>query len=111
MVRASNSWVVGGDRSRSGKPLVANDMHLQLAAPNIWYRMRWVVDPENGSEQPLDITGVTLPGAPVVVAGSNGNVAWGFTYSYGDWSDLVILDSTTNASEFVPRTSMISSCA
>ncbi len=88
----SNGWAVAAERSVDGRAIVANDMHLQLAAPNIWYRMRWVVDPGTDTERPLDITGVTLPGAPVVVAGSNGNVAWGFTNSYGDWSDLVILE-------------------
>ena len=88
----SNGWAVAAERSASGRAIVANDMHLQLAAPNIWYRMRWIVDPTDDTDVPLDITGVTLPGAPVVVAGSNGHVAWGFTNSYGDWSDLVILE-------------------
>ncbi len=88
----SNGWAVAAERSANGRAMVANDMHLQLAAPNIWYRMRWIVAPSDDSEQPLDITGVTLPGAPVVVAGSNGHVAWGFTNSYGDWSDLVVLE-------------------
>ena len=88
----SNGWAVAAERSSSGRAIVANDMHLQLAAPNIWYRMRWIVSPGDEREQPLDITGVTLPGAPVVVAGSNGQVAWGFTNSYGDWSDLIVLE-------------------
>ena len=88
----SNGWAIAAERSANGRAVVANDMHLQLAAPNIWYRMRWIVDPRNDAELPLDITGVTLPGAPVVVAGSNGHVAWGFTNSYGDWSDLVVLE-------------------
>jgi penicillin amidase len=85
----SNGWAIAAERSATGRAIVANDMHLQLAAPNIWYRMRWIVAPGDDTELPLDITGVTLPGAPVVVAGSNRNVAWGFTNSYGDWSDLV----------------------
>jgi penicillin amidase len=89
----SNAWTVAGERSVTGRAIVANDMHLQLGEPNIWYRMRWIVVPQDRSEAPLDITGVTLPGAPAVVAGSNGAVAWGFTNSYGDWSDLVILES------------------
>ena len=88
----SNSWAVSAGRSETARAIVANDMHLQLAAPNIWYRMRWIVAPTADDEQGLDITGVTLPGAPVVVAGSNGHVAWGFTNSYGDWSDLVLLE-------------------
>jgi len=88
----SNGWAVAAERSATERAIVANDMHLQLAAPNIWYRMRLVIEPETSDELSLDITGVTLPGAPVVVAGSNGHVAWGFTNSYGDWSDLVILE-------------------
>ncbi len=62
-------------------------MHLGLSLPNIWYRMRLQL------RDSLDITGVTLPGLPAVVAGSNGHVAWGFTNSYGDFSDIVLLDS------------------
>jgi penicillin G amidase len=88
----SNAWTVGPEHSDTGRAIIANDMHLQLSEPNIWYRMRWKLAPRDDSEAPLDITGVTLPGAPVVVAGSNGAVAWGFTNSYGDWSDLVILE-------------------
>jgi len=89
----SNAWTVAAARSATGWPMVANDMHLPLRVPNIWYRMRWRIEPRAASEAALDITGVTLPGAPVVVAGSNGNVAWGFTNSYGDWSDLVLVDT------------------
>lgn len=88
----SNAWAVAAGRSATGRAIIANDMHLQLSEPNVWYRMRWVVAPRDAAEAPLDITGVTLPGAPAVVAGSNGAVAWGFTNSYGDWSDLVILE-------------------
>jgi penicillin amidase len=86
----SNGWAVAGSRSATGKAMVANDMHLDLRVPNIWYRMRLVVD--GPAAEQLDVTGVTAPGAPFVVAGSNGSVAWGFTNSYGDWTDLVLLD-------------------
>jgi len=89
----SNAWTVSPSRSATGRAIVANDMHLELRAPNIWYRMRWRIEPAADAEDPLDITGVTLPGAPVVVAGSNGAVAWGFTNSYGDWADLVIVET------------------
>lgn len=88
----SNAWTVAAGRSRSHRAIVANDMHLELTEPNIWYRMRLIVAPRGDGEARLDVTGVTLPGAPIVVAGSNGDVAWGFTNSYGDWSDLVILE-------------------
>jgi penicillin amidase len=83
VVRASNSWVVGGDRSRSGKPLVANDMHLALNAPNIWYLI--------GLHAPgYDVVGMSLPGAPGIVAGHSAAVAWGFTNAMVDDSDFFI---------------------
>lgn len=88
----SNSWVVGGAHTASGAALVANDMHLTINVPNIWYRavMR-VPDPiERG--RTLQLAGVTLPGLPNLVVGSNGFVAWGFTNAAGDWSDLVAIE-------------------
>lgn len=86
-VLGSNNWAVAGAATAHGGAIVADDMHLGLRLPNIWYRMRLAV------ENALDITGVTLPGVPAIVAGSNGKVAWGFTNSYGDWSDIVLLDA------------------
>ena len=83
IVRASNSWVVGGARTRSGSPLVANDMHLSLDQPNIWYLI--------GLHAPgLDVVGESLPGAPGVIAGHTAGVAWGFTNAMADDSDLFI---------------------
>ena len=86
-VLGSNNWAVAGRLTTHGGAIVADDMHLGLSLPNIWYRMRLQL------RDSLDITGVTLPGLPAVVAGSNGHVAWGFTNSYGDFSDIVLLDS------------------
>ena len=80
----SNSWAVAGIHTRSGTALIANDMHLDLGVPAVWYPARLRVS----GAAPLDITGVTLPGTPAVAAGSNGQVAWGFTNSYGDFSDV-----------------------
>jgi len=77
----SNSWAVAGIHTRSGAALIANDMHLDLGVPAVWYPARLLV---TGGP---DITGVTLPGTPAVAAGSNGQVAWGFTNSYGDFAD------------------------
>jgi penicillin amidase len=82
----SNNWAVAGARTADGGALLANDMHLGLRVPNIWYRARLVV-----ASGGVDVTGVSLPGGPVIVAGSNGHVAWGFTNSYGDFQDLVEL--------------------
>jgi penicillin G amidase len=83
VVRASNSWVVGGERSASGKPLLANDMHLSLDAPNIWFLV--------GLHAPgLDVVGMSIPGAPGVVAGHSRAVAWGFTNGMVDDSDFFL---------------------
>ena len=83
----SNNWAVSGALTKTGRAMVSNDMHLGLSAPNIYYQARLV---QTGAE-PRDVTGVTLPGAPFVVAGSNSQVAWGYTNSYGDWADAVVI--------------------
>jgi len=90
-VIGSNNWAVAGSRTADGRAILADDMHLGLSLPNTWYRasMEW---PDDGGSPPNRITGVTLAGTPAVVAGSNTRVAWGFTNSYGDWTDLVILE-------------------
>ena len=86
----SNNFVVSGRLTSDGRPLVANDMHLTIRVPNTWYRvsMEWGEGPDARS-----LAGVTLPGVPALVAGSNTHVAWGFTNSYADWSDIVLLDT------------------
>ena len=90
-VVGSNNWAVSGAHTATGAALVANDMHLGLDVPAIWFRARMIVRPAPGSsEQPLDATGVTLPGTPFLVAGSNRHIAWGYTNSYIDTSDAVI---------------------
>jgi penicillin amidase len=83
----SNNWVVGGQRTASGAPLLANDMHLSLTAPAIWFENHLVCD---DPADPLDATGVTFPGVPGIVAGHNGGVAWGFTNSFADAQDLYL---------------------
>jgi penicillin amidase len=89
-VVGSNNWAVSGTHTADGHALLANDMHLGIRVPNTWYRAS-IVRPD-GAGGSSRITGVTLPGTPVVVVGSNGHVAWGFTNSYGDWTDLVELE-------------------
>ncbi|NNF58574.1 MAG: penicillin acylase family protein [Rhodothermaceae bacterium] len=92
--RGSNNWAVAGALTAHGGAMVADDMHLGLGLPNIWYRASLVYPEANGTQR--RVTGVTLPGTPAVVVGSNGALAWGFTNSYGDYTDLVRLvpDST-----------------
>lgn len=84
----SNNWAVAGSLTASGAALVANDMHLAQRVPTVWYHARLQVTPGSGSRADsavLDLNGVTLPGAPLLVAGSNGHIAWGFTNSNGRW--------------------------
>jgi len=81
--RASNEWVVDGAHSQSGKPLLANDPHLDFSAPGIWYLVR--------IELPgLTLAGVTSPGTPFVLVGHNDRIAWGFTTTGSDVEDLFV---------------------
>jgi penicillin amidase len=84
----SNNWAVGGAAAPGGA-MVANDMHLPLRVPNVFYRQRVELAGPDG----YTATGVALPGTPMLTAGSNGEIAWGFTNSYGDWTDLVLLET------------------
>ena len=79
----SNNWVVSGARSESGKPLLANDPHLGLQAPALWY-FAHVSTPRG------NVVGGTLPGVPFVVLGHNDALAWGFTTTLGDTQDLFV---------------------
>jgi penicillin amidase len=87
----SNSWAVSSRLTEDGRALLANDMHLTVRVPNTWYRaaLEWQDGPNTA---PRRLVGVTLPGVPAVVVGSNTQVAWGFTNSQSDWSDIVLLD-------------------
>jgi penicillin G amidase len=80
---ASNEWVVAGSRTQSGKPVLANDPHLDLSAPILWYLAR-VVTPEGS------VKGASLPGAPVFVLGQNDSIAWGLTTADSNVQDLFI---------------------
>ena len=86
-LNGSNNWAVSGALTSSGRAIVSNDMHLGLSTPNIYYQARLVVV----GDDKRDLMGVTIPGAPIVVAGSNTRMAWGFTNSYGDWADAAIV--------------------
>lgn len=96
----SNSFAVGGAHTAHGGAMLENDMHLGLRLPNIWYRalLDWPVD---GGRQ--RVVGVTLPGVPAVVVGSNGRVAWGFTDAYIDTTDVIFAE-TDAAAQFQYRT-------
>jgi len=80
---ASNEWVIAGSRTQSGKPILANDPHLSLEAPILWYLAR-IVTPEGS------VKGATVPGLPVVLLGQNNAIAWGMTTTGSDVQDLFI---------------------
>jgi len=79
----SNNWVVSGDHTATGKPLLANDTHLELTVPPIWYQMHLTCPGWN-------VKGFTLPGAPLLVIGHNDRIAWGFTNNGASVQDLYI---------------------
>jgi penicillin G amidase len=79
---ASNAWVVSGERTASGRPILANDPHLQLQAPSLWYLMGLHSDAGVGQSGGLDVVGATIPGAPLVILGHNRAIAWGMTNAY-----------------------------
>ena len=81
----SNAWVVSGKKTQDGRAILANDMHLGISVPNIWYRAE--VNYDN-----VHTVGVNLPGTPLFIAGSNKHIAWGGTNLTGDFLDLVNLE-------------------
>lgn len=84
----SNNFAVAGTASKDGRAILADDMHLGIRVPGTWYKaqLTW----QDGAAQ-HSVAGVTLPGTPAVVAGSNGHIAWGFTNSTADWHDVIAL--------------------
>lgn len=82
MRAASNAWAVAGTKTKDGRAILANDMHTSISVSNIWYRCRLKFG-EN------DIAGVSLPGTPLIVAGSSRHLAWGMTALVADVLDLV----------------------
>ena len=94
-VWGSNNWVVHGSRTETGQPLLANDMHLPLDMPSIWY--------ENGLHGGrFDVVGYSFPGAPAVIVGHNAHIAWAVTNLPADVQDLYVekLDDPTNPTQY-----------
>ena len=100
-VAGSNVWAVAGSHTDSGKPILSNDMHLSLSIPNIWYEAELRAT-NNAPLAPFHAVGVTLPGAPFVIAGRNDQVAWGFANLGADLQDLYIerTRGTANGAEY-----------
>ncbi|HUT52609.1 MAG TPA: penicillin acylase family protein [bacterium] len=81
----SNSWAVDGSMTGSGKPILANDPHLELTLPSVWYELHL-------AGAGFDVIGVTFPGIPLVVLGHNREIAWGATTTQADTEDIFIED-------------------
>jgi penicillin G amidase len=102
----SNSWAISGELSTTGSGVIANDMHLGIRVPNTWFRASFeypdiTPDSATTNKKSVKITGATLPGTPNMVIGSNGDIAWGFTNSYGDYSDVILLTTNADKSQYL----------
>lgn len=84
----SNNFAVAAAHGAHGRAIIADDMHLGLRSPGTWFKTRMAWTDGTG---PHDLAGLTLPGVPLLVVGSNGRVAWGFTNTTSDWADVVLL--------------------
>ena len=80
---ASNNWAVHGSRTATGFPLLANDMHIVLKVPSVWYEMHLVAGD-------YDVIGLSLAGVPCIIAGHNRDMAWGITFAYTDVQDTFL---------------------
>jgi penicillin amidase len=96
-VVGSNAFALAGAHTATGAALLANDMHLDLNLPQIWYRtvLQWT-----DAAGPHRLVGVTLPGTPLLTVGSNGRVAWGFTNAYIDTTDVITIATEITANSF-----------
>ncbi|MBY0497111.1 MAG: penicillin acylase family protein [Cyanobacteria bacterium] len=79
----SNNWVLAGGRTKNGRPILANDPHLQIEFPSVWYEMHLIATG-------LDVIGVTIPGVPFIALGHNARIAWGMTATGADVQDLTV---------------------
>ena len=79
----SNSWVIAGSKTSSGKPILCNDMHLPMGLPSLWYQVHL-------KSKELNVSGVSIPGLPGIIVGHNDKIAWGATLAYTDVEDIFI---------------------
>jgi len=91
-ILGSNNWVVSGTKTNAGRAILANDMHLPLSVPNIWYRAGL-------HYAEVNLSGITLPGLPTMIVGFNNRVAWGYTNLMADVVDLVMLQLNPEEAE------------
>jgi penicillin amidase len=94
----SNNFSVSGKLSTHGAAILADDMHLGIRVPGTWFKAQLIWG-EGDHQQ--SVAGVSLPGAPSIVAGSNGHIAWGFTNSTADWHDVIQLQHDENPQRYI----------
>lgn len=92
----SNNWLVAPERSATGNPLVANDPHLLLTNPSIWFPAE--IDAKSGGDGDYHMAGGTFPGLPAVMVGQNESIAWGVTTVYWDLADVYVEELTADGS-------------
>lgn len=92
---ASNNWAVNNTKSESGKPILCNDMHLDFGIPGIWYQLHLII------ENKMNVTGLSIPGAPGIIAGHNENIAWGLTNVMLDGTDFFIETLNNDSSKYL----------
>ncbi len=85
----SNNWVIAGSRTETGMPLLANDPHLGIQMPSIWYEVGLHCEPK-GPDCPINVVGASFPGAPGVIIGHNDRIAWGVTNVNPDVQDFFV---------------------
>jgi penicillin G amidase len=95
----SNSWVVSGEHTETGAPLLANDPHLAPSMPGVWYQMGLHCN-EVTPACPFDVSGFTFAGMPGVIIGHNARIAWGLTTMYSDVTDLYLEDVNETAGTY-----------
>ena len=88
--KGSNSWVIAADRSKTGNAVLCNDMHLGLSIPSLWYMVHL------NSKDGIHVSGVSLPGLPLVLVGHNEKISWGMTLAFTDAEDLFIEQIDSN---------------
>ena len=92
----SNAWAVSAAHTATGKPILCNDMHLEYSIPGIWYLIHL-------QAPGMDVSGVSLPGAPAVIVGHNRRIAWGVTNLHFDVQDLYIEDLDPRTGRYLYR--------
>jgi penicillin amidase len=96
----SNSWVVHGSRTASGRPILANDPHLLMEMPSVWWEVHVVSDT-------LNVAGVTIPGIPFVIIGHNERIAWGLTNAGADVQDFYVETLDASRMRYLARESWL----